>query len=113
MSAAPLREGRFVVRRELGLHARPAGRFVALASRFGSEILVAREGRGDGEWVSGRSVLSLLSHGASQGTWLRVRAVGADAEEAVAALGRLLEEPGEPDAALLAGANPEGREGGS
>lgn len=89
-------EGDFTVRRELGLHARPAGRFVALAGRFTAEIEVARAGHED-EWVSGRSVLSLLSLGATRGTRLRVRAVGADAAEAVAALGRLLEEPNEPE----------------
>ena len=57
-----------------------------------SEIQVAR----DGEWVSGLSVLSLLSLAAGQGTRLRVRAVGEDAEEAVEQLGRLLEALGEP-----------------
>jgi phosphocarrier protein len=80
-------EGEFTVAAELGLHARPAGRFVALAGRFQSEIQVAR----NGEWVSGLSVLSLLSLAAGQGTRLRNRAVGDDAEEAVARLGRLIE----------------------
>jgi phosphocarrier protein HPr len=85
-------EREFVVRSELGLHARPAGRFVALAGRFRAEVEVAR----DGEWVSGLSVLSLLSLAAGQGTRLKVRAVGEDADEAVEQLGRLLESPGEP-----------------
>jgi phosphotransferase system HPr (HPr) family protein len=89
-------EREFTVQRELGLHARPAGRFVALAGRFRSDIQVARNESGD-EWVSGRSVLSLLSLGATRGTRLRVRAVGADAEQAVAALGSLLEELEEPE----------------
>ena len=80
-------EREFVVRSELGLHARPAGRFVSTAARFRSEVLV---GRGE-EWVSGRSVLSLLSLAAAQGTRLRVRAVGEDAALAVEALGQLLE----------------------
>jgi len=88
-------EREFTVHRELGLHARPAGRFVSLASRFQSEIQVARA-CSDDEWVSGRSVLSLLSLGATRGTRLRVRAVGADADEAVAALGELIEELEEP-----------------
>jgi phosphocarrier protein len=43
------------------------------------------------EWVSGRSVLSLLSLAAGPGTKLRIRAVGEDAEAAVLALGRLIE----------------------
>lgn len=85
-------EADFVVSSELGLHARPAGRFAALAARFESEVSV---GRG-GEWVDARSVLSLLSLAAGPGVRLRLRAVGADAEEAVRVLGRLLEEPGEP-----------------
>lgn len=80
-------ERSFVVRSELGLHARPAGRFVSIASRYRSEISVCR---GD-EWVSGRSVLSLLSLAAVQGTTLRVRAVGEDAADAVEVLGRLIE----------------------
>lgn len=81
-------EGEFVVGSPLGLHARPAGRFVSLAGRFRSEVQVTRDPDG---WVSGRSVLSLLSLAAAQGTKLRIRAVGDDAHAAVAALGRLIE----------------------
>jgi phosphotransferase system HPr (HPr) family protein len=81
-------EGEFVVGSPLGLHARPAGRFVSLAGRFRSEVQVTREPDG---WVSGRSVLSLLSLAAAQGTKLRIRAVGEDAQAAVAALGQLIE----------------------
>ena len=81
-------EGEFVVASPLGLHARPAGRFVSLAGRFRSEVQVTRDAEG---WVSGRSVLSLLSLAAAQGTKLRIRAVGEDAPAAVAALGRLVE----------------------
>ncbi len=84
----PAVEGEFVVGSPLGLHARPAGRFVSLAGRFRSEVQVTRDPDG---WVSGRSVLSLLSLAAAQGTKLRIRAVGEDAQAAVAALGRLIE----------------------
>ena len=88
MSGCKEIEAEFVVQSELGLHARPAGRFAALATRFESEIEV---GRAD-EWVDARSVLSLLSLAAGPGTVLRLRAEGTDAPEAIAALGRLLEE---------------------
>ena len=84
----PEHEAAFVVASELGLHARPAGRFVALAGEFQAHIEV---GRGE-EWVDGRSILSLLSLAASQGTTLRIRAEGADAADAVVALGALIEE---------------------
>ena len=80
-------ERKFRVRAELGLHARPAGRFAQLAGRYRCEVTLSR----GGEWVSGRSVLSILSLAAAAGTVLSVRAVGEDAEEAVSDLGRLLE----------------------
>ena len=89
MSDPAKAEGEFVVSNELGLHARPAGRFAAQAARYECEISVAR---GD-EWVDARSVLSLLSLAAGRGTRLRLRAVGADAEKAVRVLGDLLENP--------------------
>jgi phosphocarrier protein len=87
MSDHPTVEREFEVQLELGLHARPAGQFVTLASRFESEIEV---GRG-GEWVSGRSVLSILSLAAARGTRVRIRAVGPDAEPAVESLGNVLQ----------------------
>jgi len=84
-------EKEFTVRSELGLHARPAGRLASIASRFESEISL---GRGD-EWVSGASVLSILCLAATQGTILRVRAIGQDAEQAVMELGALIESDDE------------------
>lgn len=84
-------EKEFTVRSALGLHARPAGRLASIAGRFESEVTL---GRGD-EWVSGASVLSILCLAATQGTTLRVRAVGADAEQAVLELGALIEAPDE------------------
>jgi len=88
---SPTLEREFTVASELGLHARPAGQFVQLAGRFSSEITVSA----DGEWVSARSVLSLLSLAAASGTRLKIRACGTDAAEAIDALGRLLESPSE------------------
>jgi phosphocarrier protein HPr len=91
-------EQEFRIGAELGLHARPAGQFVSAATHFGCEIQVGR----DGEWVDGRSVLSLLSLAASFGSLLSIRATGADAAEAVKVLGRMLERP----TAEAAGADP-------
>ena len=93
MSSELVVEEEFTVRGELGLHARPAGRFVSLAARFKSEISV---GRGE-EWVNGCSVLSILSLAASHGTALRVRACGEDAADAVSQLGALLELESDAD----------------
>ena len=82
----------FVVASELGLHLRPAGLFVASAGRFDAKIEVSC---GD-EWVDGGSILSLVSLVASQGTEVRIRATGPDAQEAVAALGEIIESMGVP-----------------
>jgi len=89
VSQSRVHEVEFEVRSALGLHARPAGQFVAMAARFEARISV---GRGE-EWVDGRSILSLLSLAAARGAKLRIRAEGADAVEAVEALGCLLEKP--------------------
>ncbi len=90
-------ESEFVVASELGLHARPAGEFANVAGRFNASVEVARDG--GGEWVSGRSVLSLLSLAAARGTRLRIRAEGPEAREAVATLGALIERPEPPPSA--------------
>ncbi len=91
MSGGAEVEREFIVPNELGLHARPAGRFVAVAARFEAEIWVGCRG----EWVSGKSLISLLTLGACQGAPLRIRAVGADAQAAVEALGRVIETLGD------------------
>ena len=69
-----------------GLHARPATLFVQAASEFGSDITVTH---GERE-ANAKSIMSVLTLGASQGAVITVRAEGEDAEEALAALGRLV-----------------------
>jgi len=79
----------FSVQREFGLHARPSGLLVTRAAELDAEIEI---GRG-GEWVSGNSVLSILSLAATRGTTLGVRARGADAAEAVRSIGAIISAP--------------------
>jgi phosphocarrier protein len=66
----------------LGLHARAAARFVSVASRFQSHILV---GRGQ-QTMDGKSILGLLLLAAARGSHLSISADGADEREALAAL---------------------------
>ena len=66
----------------LGLHARPAAEFVKLASRFGAEIWVEK----DGLEVNGKSIMGVMMLAAESGSVVRVRAAGPDAQAAVAAL---------------------------
>ena len=72
---------------EAGLHARPATRLVELANRYESDIEIRFESR----IVDAKKVIEVLTLAATQGTDLRVVAVGADADEALAAIEKLVE----------------------
>ena len=71
---------------ELGLHARAATMLVQLAARFASELTLAKDGRE----VNGKSIMGVLLLTATKGSQIEVRARGADCEELVAALARLV-----------------------
>ena len=71
-----------------GLHARPADLIVRLANQFQSQVEIGKAG----EWVDAKSILSLLTLGAAQGTELGVQATGPDASDAVAAMKTLFAE---------------------
>ena len=74
-----------IVLNRLGLHMRPADMLVRTANRFQSQIEIEK----DGQAVDCKSILGILTLAASQGTQLSLRAVGADAVEAVQALSEL------------------------
>lgn len=69
-----------------GLHMRPAYLFAELAARFLSRIEVVK----DDLRIDGKSVLSILTLGAAQGTTVELVGTGPDAQEAVASLANLL-----------------------
>ena len=69
-----------------GLHARAAARFVKLAAQYNADISVAK----NGTVVSGLSIMGLMMLAAGPGTEIEIRASGAQAIEAVAALGALV-----------------------
>ena len=79
-------ETEFTIINELGMHARAATRFVQVANRYRADIDVEK----DGQVVNGKSIMGVLMLVASQGTIIRVRARGDDAEEAMAALAELI-----------------------
>jgi phosphotransferase system HPr (HPr) family protein len=78
-----------VVTNPQGLHARPADLFSRLAKGFESKIEVLK----DGQRADGKSILDMLMLAAVQGVRLTIMAQGGDAEEAVEALVRLIEQP--------------------
>lgn len=75
-------EVRFTMLDPSGLHARPAARFVQVASRFNSRVAVLH----DGQEADAKSLLALLGLGLRPGTVITLRADGPDSTAAVAAL---------------------------
>lgn len=69
-----------------GLHARASARLVTLASQFAATVYVMK----DGQEVLGTSIMGLLMLGAAMGETIGIRAEGADAEAALAALADLV-----------------------
>jgi phosphotransferase system HPr (HPr) family protein len=69
-----------------GLHMRPAYLFAELAAKYQSKVEVIKEHLR----IDGKSVLSVLTLGASQGTAIEIEATGPDASAAVAALTELV-----------------------
>ncbi|HWA98375.1 MAG TPA: HPr family phosphocarrier protein [Pirellulales bacterium] len=78
-----------VVSNPNGLHARPADLVVRLASKFKSQIWIAK----GPERVDAKSILGVLTLAATQGTKLDIEAAGDDAAEAVEAVATLIAQP--------------------
>ena len=76
------------IQNKLGLHLRAAAAFVKVAERFKSDVSLER----DGTRANGKSIIALVTLAASLGTAVRIVAEGPDAEDAVGALARLVED---------------------
>jgi phosphocarrier protein len=70
-----------------GLHARAAAKFAKLSNKFVSEVTVSKEDTS----VSGRSIMGLMMLAAGRGSEITISARGTDADAAVLALARLVE----------------------
>lgn len=87
-------EAKFEIRNSLGLHLRPARMLAELANRFRSDITIVK----NSEIANGKSIMGIISLAAATGEILKVTAVGPDAQEAVNAVGKLIENKfGEED----------------
>ncbi|GAB4364004.1 MAG: HPr family phosphocarrier protein [Deltaproteobacteria bacterium] len=79
-------EQEFAIVNRLGLHARAAAKLVKLANRFASEIRITK----NGVEVNGKSIMGVLMLAAHRDSFVRVRAEGPDAAEAVREIGELI-----------------------
>jgi phosphocarrier protein len=67
----------FEILNQYGIHARPAAMIVKTASRFDADVFVEK----DGNRVSAKSIMGLMTLEASRGTRLVVSVCGDDAEQ--------------------------------
>jgi phosphocarrier protein len=84
-----------VLLNKYGMHVRPAGLFAKVASRYKADVLVEK----DGNVVSGKSIMALMTLEATCGAKLHVSATGPEAalvlEELQALIGRKFDIPDE------------------
>lgn len=83
----PRCERQFLIVNTLGLHARAAAQLVQVANRYRSEIQVAK----DGMQVNGKSIMGVLTLAAAKGSTIMVSCDGDDADVAIAALAKVIE----------------------
>lgn len=81
-------EKKIVVHLSHGLHARPAATFVKVATSFSSEIKIVKKEK----TVNGKSIMGIMSSAIAKGDEITLIADGADEQEAVNALEKVLLE---------------------
>lgn len=74
----------------VGMHARPAVKLTKLAKRFESQV--AMRVAGAVEWVDAKSIARVMAVRAARDSIIEFEARGADAQAAIAALVRLVEQ---------------------
>ncbi len=68
---------KLTLQNKYGMHVRPAGLFAKVASRYDADVEVEK----DGNTVSGKSIMALMTLEATCGTELKVTASGPQAAE--------------------------------
>jgi phosphocarrier protein HPr len=71
---------------KLGLHARAAAKLTHLAGHYQCEIWISRSGRR----VNAKSIMGVMMLAAGRGTSVLIEAEGADADQAISALTKLI-----------------------
>ena len=79
-------QNEFLIINKLGLHARASALLVKTASRFNSDVKLAR----DGVEVNGKSIMGIMMLAAPKGTTVRLTVEGVDAIEAMQCVGEII-----------------------
>ena len=83
-----MKEFKYVIKDEQGIHARPAGLFVKEAAAFPCSITIAK----DGKAADAKRIFGVMGLGVKCGQEIILKTDGDQEEEAIAALGKFLEE---------------------
>lgn len=76
----------FKIINKLGLHARAAAKLVNVSNRYKAKVFLEK----DGHEVDAKSLLGILTLACPLGSRITVRAEGVDAEQALQAIGDLI-----------------------
>ncbi|NOY10334.1 MAG: HPr family phosphocarrier protein [Spirochaetes bacterium] len=82
-----MKEKEIIIKNRAGIHARPAALLVKTANEFSSRIFIEK----DGERINAKSIMGILTLGATYNTVLRIIAEGNDEVKAVEAIAALFE----------------------
>lgn len=83
-----MKEIKYVIKDEMGIHARPAGQFVKEASSFPCSVTIEKDGR----TVDAKRILGVMGLGVKCGQEITLRCDGEREEEAITALSKFLED---------------------
>ena len=83
-----MKEIKHVIKDPLGIHARPAGRMVKVASKFECDIRIGTPLK----MVNAKRIIGVMTLALKQGSEATLHFSGADEEEAAAAIGKFLED---------------------
>ena len=78
----------YVVKDELGLHARPAGLLVKKAGAFASKVMLSK----DGKSADAKRIMAVMALGVKQGNTITVSIEGDDEETAASEIETFLNE---------------------
>lgn len=80
-------EREVIIKNRAGIHARPAAMIVETANKFNAKIFF----QSDNDKINGKSIMGIITLGASYNTKLKIIAEGDDEQEAVETLATLFE----------------------
>lgn len=83
-----MREFRYVIKDEQGIHARPAGLFVKEAASCESKITISK----DGKEVDAKRILGVMGLGVKKDQEIVLKAEGRDEDQAIEKLSKFLQE---------------------